>query len=98
MSHSREQLTTVIAVIPHHSDPSLRIVDDSGNYPSVTHTGGETYEAAFRRIGTEKLGVGALSVAFRLADMEGPDDIAYQAKPLGQDPHPDSGYFWKALP
>jgi len=95
MPASPEVSTTIIAVVPHESDPNLHIVDSDGNYPSTEHPGGQTYETTFRTIGTDKLGMGALSVARRLASMEGPNDIMYEAKPKSGDPEPGSGYFWK---
>lgn len=93
-SHERIQ---VIAVIPREDDPSQHLVDPEGNYPSVEHSGDQTYEATFREMGKEKLGVGVLSVARRLPELEDEDDIAYEAKPVSGTPHPDSGYSWKRV-
>lgn len=97
MTKSPEIITNIIAVVPHESNPDRHLVDSDGRYPTAEHTGGETFEDTFRRMGIRKLGLGSLSVAAREYDLEGPDDIAYRAKPTARDPHPDSGYFWKNI-
>lgn len=91
------EYTRIIAVIPNETNPDLRLVDSDGDYPSVEHPGGQTFETTFRQMSArKKLGLGTLSVARRLAHLEEPDDIAYEAKPVAGDPDPESGYFWKA--
>ena len=96
MPYSPDLPTNIIAVIPYEDDPNLHLVDADGEYPSIPHQPGETYEGTFRRIGVEKLGQGSLSVARRLASLEGPNDIIYRAKPISYAPAPESGLFWKA--
>lgn len=97
MNASPEFTTRIIAAIPNATDPNKFLLDKNGQYPAMDYPGpGEqTYEKTFHRIGVEKLGVGTLSVAMRLVEIEGPHDIVYKAKPIAKDPSPDSGYSWK---
>ena len=85
---------TIRVIIPHQEDPELHDVNGRGEYPSQDHEAGTgTFEATFRRIGSDVVGR-AISVNYRRTDSKNTNEIVYEAKPIDATLDPESGYRW----